>query len=328
MSKTGIKMAVALFSFMHEFRSGAYALEELVARAAETGAQAVEFLNPTHFPNWPHTTAGELERIRKVVEKEGLTVSCSGCGAYMDTAIKTGETLTEDEQVAYLKRELRFAHELACPVMVVGPNIPLEVELACLPVAEELGVKIGVEIHAPYSIDYMGEYGLTLAKLQEIDSPYFGIVPDAGAFVDRMPQRLLDKCVGMGMPAGAIDAGEDYLSAGLSLAWMKQLLAGMGAPEIFEDAVELLYLTSSLEDPKVLAPCVPHIVNVHGKFWDITGNGEEPSIAYDEFLGVLAGNGYEGYVCSEYEGWLVDTEPRGFEMVARHLALMRSCLDG
>lgn len=325
MSKTGVKYAVALSSYMHEFRSEAYTLEELIARAAESGTEAVEFLNPTHFPNWPDTAAEELRKIRKLVERAGLAVSSSGCGAYMDTAIKTGETLTTDEQVAYLTRELKFAHELECPVMVIGPNIPPEVEIACLPTAEDLGVRIGIEIHAPYSIDYMGEYGLTPARLK--DSPYLGIVPDAGAFADRMPRRLLDKCIEMGLPAGAIDAGEDYLSAGLPLTWMKQLLAGMGSPEIFEDAVELLYLTSSLEDPNSLAPCIPYVVNVHGKFWDIDDRGDEPSISYPEFMHVFADNGYEGYVCSKYEGWLMDAEPRGFDMVERHQALMRRCLE-
>jgi hypothetical protein len=40
-------------------------------------------------------------------------------------------------------------------------------------------------------------------------------------------------------------------------------------------------------------------------------------------LKVIRGSGYDGYMCSEYEGWALDAEPNGVEMIRKHQNLMR-----
>ena len=52
------------------------------------------------------------------------------------------------------------------------------------------------------------------------------------------------------------------------------------------------------------------IHNIHGKFYQITEDLVEPSIPYDQIVKVLTEGGYNGYICSEYEGnrWIEDAE--------------------
>src|SRR5204862_6924326 len=66
---------------------------------------------------------------------------------------------------------------------------------------------------------------------------------------------------------------------------------------------------------------------VHGKFFDIGGDGREPVVPVEELLDVLVDGGYAGYISSEYEGWHWNTRSDAFAMVIRHQALIRRVLE-
>jgi hypothetical protein len=57
-------------------------------------------------------------------------------------------------------------------------------------------------------------------------------------------------------------------------------------------------------DPRELIKHMPYVIHVHGKFWEMTEDCEEPNINYKEVLPVLVENGYDGYISAEYEGML------------------------
>ena len=48
---------------------------------------------------------------------------------------------------------------------------------------------------------------------------------------------------------------------------------------------------------------MPWIRHVHGKFFGIDENGEEPSVPVRDLIRLLVENGYYGAISSEYEGW-------------------------
>ncbi len=48
---------------------------------------------------------------------------------------------------------------------------------------------------------------------------------------------------------------------------------------------------------------MPWIRHVHGKFFGIDENGEEPSVPVRDLVRQLVENGYNGAISSEYEGW-------------------------
>ena len=55
---------------------------------------------------------------------------------------------------------------------------------------------------------------------------------------------------------------------------------------------------------------MPRIHHVHGKFYEMNDDATDPCIAYPEMIRVLKQGGYNGYICSEYEGnrWIEDVE--------------------
>ena len=82
-------------------------------------------------------------------------------------------------------------------------------------------------------------------------------------------------------------------------------------------------------DPKILVDNMPYIVHIHGKFYDITTDLQETSIPYMDVINVLKDAGYQGYICSEYEGnrHIQDyMEVDSIEQVKRHQLLLESVI--
>jgi hypothetical protein len=78
-------------------------------------------------------------------------------------------------------------------------------------------------------------------------------------------------------------------------------------------------------EPKRMLDYMPLIRNIHGKFYEMTADYVEPSIPYDEIVAVLQQGGYDGYICSEYEGnrWIEDAEePDSVEQVRRQQVML------
>lgn len=82
-------------------------------------------------------------------------------------------------------------------------------------------------------------------------------------------------------------------------------------------------------EPKRMLDYMGMIHNIHGKFYEITEDYVEASIPYDEIVAVLNQGGYDGYICSEYEGnrWIEDAEePDSVEQVRRHQVMLARLL--
>ena len=82
-------------------------------------------------------------------------------------------------------------------------------------------------------------------------------------------------------------------------------------------------------EPKRMLDYMDMIHNIHGKFYEMTEDYVEPSIPYDEIVRVLQQGGYNGYICSEYEGnrWIEDAEePDSVEQVRRQQVMLARLL--
>ena len=81
--------------------------------------------------------------------------------------------------------------------------------------------------------------------------------------------------------------------------------------------------------PKRMLEFMPYIFHIHAKFYEMVDDHTEFSIPYDEIIAVLQEGGYEGYLCSEYEGnrHIQDAfEVDSVEQVRRHQVMMAGLL--
>ena len=63
---------------------------------------------------------------------------------------------------------------------------------------------------------------------------------------------------------------------------------------------------------------------MHGKFFGIDENGEEPSVPVRDLVRLLVENGYNGAISSEYEGWHWNNWQYPFDIIRAEQAVQRS----
>ena len=79
-------------------------------------------------------------------------------------------------------------------------------------------------------------------------------------------------------------------------------------------------------DPRRWEEIMPQVVHVHGKFYGIDEQGDEPSIDHETIMDVLVQAGYTCYISSEWEGHAYTDAVSGYDMCRGHQDLCRRLL--
>jgi sugar phosphate isomerase/epimerase len=257
------KLGVTLYSYTGDY-GVTMTLEDCIADAVDASAQGIEILSETHIPGYPNPTDAWVDHWHELIDKYGTTPTCYDC--WVDSRLHKGRTLTVQESLDFLLRDMKLANRLGFKIMrpklgVVTDDLlpdPVWREMVerALPYAEELDVRIAPEIHSPTPLksntvdDYMDLIAKTGTK-------HFGLLIDTGIFKTREGRTL--------------EPGE----------WADPILA---------------------IDPRDLIPYLPYVFHMHAKFWGVSDDLEEGSIPYDKVVNALIEGGYEGYLSAEYEG--------------------------
>jgi Xylose isomerase-like TIM barrel len=333
MAPTLPRLGVTLYSFTPDFHAGRYTFEDLVVKAAELGmGPGLEVIGFQSFRGFPHMTNELEKRFLRLVDKHGWELSC--VDGNVDVAVRADRLLDEDELVEYMEAQLRAAGRLGFPVLRIQNQAAPPVIERLLPLAEQLDVRLGMEIHAPETV--RSPWVLALRELYDrLDSPYVGFIPDFGASTTGISPSVFGTFRAKGVSDDLLDAiaarwGElgtrefnAHEEIGNFIALANQHGAGDHAVNLAVFAVGI----HGHQDPRAWAEILPDVVHVHGKFFHIGDDGREPVVPIEELLDVLVEGGYTGYISSEYEGWHWDIESDAFEMVAREQALCRSVLS-
>jgi len=294
---------VSLYSYGGDFLV-TMTLEDCLADVADMGAGDVEILADTLIPRYPTPTPDWIDRWHELLGAYALTPTCYSC--WLDTRLHKDRSLELDEAVALLSRDLDLAHRLGFTIVrpklgvvsldLIPDPIWREAVLRVLPRAEEHGIVIAPEIHAPTPLrsQIVDDY---LDLVRETGTGHFGLLIDTGIF--QTAER----------PRTHSDA---------------KMIFGSPDPEIRE-RVNREMTTPMAVPPADLREVMPYVVHVHAKFWDMTDQLDDPHIPYDTVVQELVAGGYEGSLSSEYEGprdlYLAsDLLRRQQAMLRRHVA--------
>jgi len=326
-------LGVTLYSFTPDFHAGRFTFEDLVVEAAERGlGPGLEVIGFQSFRGFPHMSPEVETRFLRLVDEHGWELSC--LDGNVDVAVRADRLLDEDELVAYMEAQLEAAARLGFPVLRVQNQATPAVMERLLPSAERLGVKLGMEIHAPETV--RSPWVLALRELYaRLDSPYVGFIPDFGASTLGISPSVFETFRAKGVSEELLQAiatrweelgGRDF-EAHEEIGNFIGLAHSMGAGD---HAVNLAVFAVGIhghQDAAAWAEILPDVVHVHGKFFDIGDDGREPVVPVEELIDVLVAGGYDGYISSEYEGWHWNTRADAFEMVARQQELCRRTLE-
>ena len=187
-NKKGPKRGIALYSYSAEFGISKN-LEDCFEDMYDMGAHGLEILANTHIENYPYPSDEWVEEWFRLLDKyEIIPVEY---GNWIDSHMLGYRDLTTEESYELLARDIRLAHRLGFTVMrtkmpVISSKLdPVEnwreiIKMA-LPLAEECGIKMCPEIHAPTNLD--SELVRNFVEfIDETGTKNFGLNIDFGVF--------------------------------------------------------------------------------------------------------------------------------------------------
>nr|BBE36491.1 C-glucoside lyase alpha subunit [Microbacterium sp.] len=328
------RLGVTLYSFTPYYHAREYSFEDLIRIAGERdlgpGLEIVGYQSIKGFPKLPD---GFVKDFRRRVDEAGLELSAMGANA--DAGIPHDRLLNEDELTEYMAHQLHTAKELGFPIVRVQHSVTPDLMERLLPLAEKLDLTMGMEIHSPHSVHHPKIQAL-VERYEKLGSPHLGFIPDWGASLTRLPPSALQTYAAADVPRELLDAYDrqwDVFHAegvittdaeqGAQFRRMRELNERFGGDDVSvrigTNAVGLF----GHQRPEDWSAIMPWVVHVHGKFYGIDENGEEPSVPHGLLLRQLVDAGYTGYISSEWEGWHWNTTDDPFEMVAWQHRLMR-----
>ena len=322
------RLGITLFSLSLEQRKPgrdlATLLREVAARDLGPGVEMVAFQS---LRGWPRLDEKSTREVRSLIEESGLTPSCLAIN--LDLGLYPGRLLSDDEAYDYVAVQLRGAAALGFPTVRVGIESTPPILSRLLPLAEELGVKIGVEIHAPLTIE-----APPVAALKEfftdIDTPWLGFIPDFSASMRAVPDAIDDAHRTAGISPELTALGKAvWAEPGPTMGKFPELerrATELGANPAQVGNLKMIFTMHGKMEPERWAEFFPHVVHIHGKFYGVF-DGEDPSIDYPGIVRVLREQNYTGFISSEYEAHAYSDRYSAFDMVRAQQDMLKRLLE-
>lgn len=293
-----IKRGVSLYSFQEEFFLRTLTLEDCIRVASTMGAFGIEIIPEQSIPDYTNLTDEFVATWFSWMEKYGTTPTATN--SYLDTRLYRYRWLNLEEQVASIRQDIDVAVRLGMPIVKATINTSPEVMGGAAPYAEEKGVRLLLEVHAPfhYGHPWIEQH---LEVMHRTGSPALGLMPDMGTYVKRFPRVVSERALRDGADPKIVDyIVKLYDDHGDTHALMDIVnYRGAGPVEFGLARVASHYIWT---DPKQMLDHMPLVGHIQAKFYEMTEDGVEYSIPYDEIVPVLVEGGFDGYLSSEYEG--------------------------
>ncbi|KAA9160689.1 TIM barrel protein [Amycolatopsis acidicola] len=328
---SAIGLGVSLYSYQEEYFTGAMSLEDCVAEVAAIGARGVQLLPEQMMPGYPDPPASWVDAWHALMERHGTRPTVMD--TFVDVSLGGHRVMRRDEAVDHLVIQMKLAKRLGFTMIrpTTGPVADAAPELiaASLPFAEELGILVAPEIHAPVRLDgpLVTSY---LELIAASGTKHLGFTLDLGVFCTRMPPAMLGLARRQGVEPELVEFVARAFEQGQAPEEIAERVQEKGGGEAARAlAMRTAAFGPPSNKPEALANVVPHVMNVHAKFYEVTREGVEESVPYGPVIDALVAGGYTGSLDSEYEGQRLtqdafDTD--SCEQVRRHHLLMRDSL--
>lgn len=324
----GIKTCVSLYSLQYEFMHKRMSLEDIFCFLDKEGVQGIEILPDQSIHGTPHPSEADLSNWDRLISQYKIKPVCAD--VFLNTNLYENRTLTRRECVDLLIDEIKLAHRLGFRLIRLVSMVPDFVIEPLLPYAEKYDVAFALEIHAGMSFDTPATRGF-IEKMQQVNSPYCGLVVDCGIFCRRLPRVMSEYCMALGANPELIGYVENLFTQGLDGRSIRDSERKYKADfkKLIKNGTDHMFaaLCDGYENNSVtiMDEYWKYIKHFHFKMFEMV-NGEEYSINYKEILQYLHNKQYDGYVSTEYEGnrWTLPDKPMmEKEQVLQHQEMLR-----
>lgn len=301
-----VKRGVSLYSYQQAYYNGKLDLEGCVKTAVETtGAKGIELIYEQMplecFPDavYPDITDKGINRWKEIMDKYGAVPVCMD--SFIDSMLYKGRISYVQEQVQMMEQDLKLASKLGFSCIRVLALVAPEVLEQALPAAEYYGVAMGLEVHPPHALD--SKWMLRVAEMaRKHNTDKIGLIPDFGIFMTGINGAQLYAAQQAGEKEEVLDYVKESVRNkepyGRILGKAKELGAGSHIIGALTNAA----MMNRYSDPALLKEIIDVTVHIHGKFYRMDENCRETAINYKEPIEILKELGWDGYICSEFEG--------------------------
>ncbi len=304
-----IKRGVSLYSYQQTQFFKELDLEGQIKEVGQNlyGADGIEMLDEMSLRQYPEPPEEFYDQWFAWMEKYGTTPVTMD--VFHDVLQFRDHVMSYSESANRLKHDIRLAKKLGFKNVRTLATTPIEVMIEALPVAEELDIRIGKEIHAPIPIN--GKYVNEIVDYcEKTGTKHLGLVPDWGIFAFRPSEVTLDwymrqgakretcdlvvkVCMDYynGKPSVLDDIDTSLHTAGNVESFFHRYLKHGEAPEDLVDGFEKMKnlvienvpnyteidfevmgqaLLLSHAKPEDLERILPYIISIHGKFYNMS----------------------------------------------------------
>ena len=301
-----IKRGVSLYSYQQEYYSGRLDLEGCVRTAVETtGAKGIELIYEQmpleRYPDaiYPDISDKGVGKWKELMDKYGTVPTCMD--SFIDSMIYPGRISYVQEQVQMMIQDIKLASKLGFSCIRVLALVAPEVLEQSLPAAEDYNVAMGLEVHPPHALD--SRWMMNVAELaHKHNTNKIGLIPDFGIFMNGINGAQLQAAKMTGERDEVIEYVKEAVGQKLPYGQIIAKAKEMGAGQRIISALSQASMMNRYSEPELLRDLADVIVHIHGKFYRMDENCRETSINYSEPIKVLKEAGWDGYICSEFEG--------------------------
>lgn len=184
-----IKRGVSLYSYQQSQFFKELDLEAQIREVGENlfGADGIEIIDEMSL-RYPDPGHEFIRQWLSWMERYGTVPVTMDVG--MDVLQFRDHVMTYEECADRLRHDIRLAKSLGFRNVRVLSVVPLEILKLALPLAEELDIRLGKEIHQPMSLEGP-QVTEILEYVEQTGTKHLGIVPDFGIFQTRPSEVLL-----------------------------------------------------------------------------------------------------------------------------------------
>lgn len=309
----------------------------------ELDTDGIELIDETFIRDYPFISDEFVYSWRNEIARYGM--KSVTMDVYLDVLQFRDHVMTHEEAAERLRRDLTIASKLGFENIRCLVTTPLDAIESCIPHAEEMNVRIGIEIHAPAQIIYNKatnrfahfeadpQVAEKIIEMRErTGTKHLGLVPDMGLFQHEVSPSSLRQ-MRRANPAEVIDYILENKGKMSEAELNAKVQEKYPAANIF--TLGRLIQPQGSENVEALKVVAPYIVSIHGKFYDMVedaanpGHYKEASIDYPAIFKNLKEGGFDGYINSEFEGQGAYNDLPDEEMVdereevRRHHAMMK-----
>ncbi len=300
-----IKRSVTIYSWHRQVEAGMMTWEDCIKAAVKMGCNGLELLGQLYFRYCPEALPEDIDSWNEMMFKYGTKTICHDF--FVDMTMYNHRRLTVREGVDIIRRHALFAKSIGCPIIRCGGTATPQIAKAAIPVLEDLGIKMGQELHngaSSYAMPWTQEL---INVIEQSGSKYLGIIPDMSMFTKRIGERNIQNGIRQGVDEKFAREIADLFERVPNEEFRKHCVDIMDNTKD-EAVISWLGMVHRMEyfDPDILREYAPITVHCHGKFYEMDENNEETIIDYPGILKALVDGGYDGYISAEYEGSPID----------------------